>query len=443
MKKYLNSNINNVRERIEDNSLLDICRKNENNFTRNRKLPAKKLIYYTLNNRGKTNKMELYDFNKLYHLDDIDDVSDSALLQQREKLNEEVFKYLAKQSLEDFYRDFPDEVKTFKGYLVDGIDGSDCEVPNTKETRERYKSINSTDDDRVARIKLSNCYDLLNNQVVDTEIAEYKHWELDLAEKHIEHTKYITEYFPIIYVMDRGYFSLAKIYHWIKNNVKFVLRLNKKYLKQEQQSMTTNDEIVEIKYQYDRIRNYKDKDVEFYEYYESGKTISVRMVNITLPNGEIETLITNLDFEDFSTDDMNKIYKLRWGIETSYHELKESMQVTNISSSKDTIIKQEVYAQMMVYNLVQSIANGLEEEIDQERYKHPMKINFNTAVGFVKRFLIKILIEEDEDIRKKLTEELFGNVLKHLIPIRKGRHYERDKNRKVKNKHPINKRKSY
>ena len=118
------------------------------------------------------------------------------------------------------------------------------------------------------------------------------------------------------------------------------------------------------------------------------------------------------------------------------------MQVTNISSSKDTIIKQEIYAQMMVYNLVQSIVNGLEDEIDQERYKYPMKINFNTAVGFVKRFLIKILIEKDENIKKQLTEELFGNILKHLIPIREGRHYERNKNRKVKNKHPINKRKS-
>ena len=118
------------------------------------------------------------------------------------------------------------------------------------------------------------------------------------------------------------------------------------------------------------------------------------------------------------------------------------MEVTNISSSNDTIIKQEIYSQMFVYNMVASIENDLNTRIEQTKYKHPMKVNFNMAVGFVKRFLIKILVEEDDSRRKKLTDELFDNILKNLIPIRKNRHFERDKNRKLTNKHPINKRKS-
>ena len=315
-------------------------------------------------------------------------------------------------------------------------------LPNTKETRERYKSINSSNDDRVARIKLSNCYDVINGYVLDTEIAEYKHWELDLAMKHIESTNYITKHFPIIYVMDRGYFSLAVMYHFINDGTKFIIRLNKSYLKPEQKSMETNDEFVEIKYQYDRIRNYKDKDEEFYNYYENGNTISLRFVNIELPTGEIETIITNINNKDLSREDIRKIYQLRWGIETSYHELKESMQVTNISSSKDTIIKQEIYSQMTMYNIVRSISNDLNTQINQEEFKHPMKVNFNMAVGFVKRFLIKILIEDDVIKRQELSDILFNNILKNLVPIRKGRKYSRDKNRKLTNKHPINKRKS-
>lgn len=437
---YLEYNIDITKERIEDENIISLCRKNANDFTRKRKVTPKDIIYYSLNNRGKTNKMELYDYIKIY---DIEKVSTPGFLKQRRKLNEEVFKYLAKESLNDFYGKFPDEVKTFKGYILKAIDGSDCEVPNTKETRERYKSINSTDKNRIARIKLSNCYDLLNKYVLDTEIAEYKHWELDLAEKHIENTKYIEEYFPTINVMDRGYFSLAKIYHWIKNGIKFVMRLNKKYLKAEQESMKSDDEIVEIKYQYDRIRNYKDKDEEFYNYYESGNTISLRMVNIKLPTGEIETIITNLENDEFTKKDINQIYEYRWGIETSYHELKESMQVTNISSSDDGIIKQEIYSQMMVYNIVQSIANDLNTQINQEKYKYPMKVNFNMAVGFVKRFLILIFTEDNDTKRNELTEELFSNILANLIPVRKGRCYERSKNKKLTNKHPINKRKSY
>ena len=383
--------------------------------------------------------MELYDFIQEYN---IEEVSTPALLKQREKLNENIFKDLTKESLVRFYKEFPQEVKTYKGYIIGAIDGSDCEVPNTKETRERYKSINSKNEERVARIKLSNCYDVINGYVLDTEIAEYKHWEVDLAMKHIESTNYITKYFSIIYVMDRGYFSLATMYHLMKDDTKFLIRLNKKYLKPEQNSMETSDEKIEIKYQYDRIRNYKDKDEEFYNYYESGNTIRVRMVNVELPTGEIETIVTNIEKEKLSSEDISKIYQLRWGIETSYHELKESMQVTNISSSKDTIIKQEIYSQMTMYNIVRSIANDLNTQINQEGFKHPMKVNFNMAVGFTKRFLIKILIEENEKKRQELSNVLFNHILKNLIPIRKGRSYIRNGNRKLTNKYPINKRKS-
>lgn len=201
--------------------------------------------------------------------------------------------------------------------------------------------------------------------------------------------------------------------------------------------MESDDEIVEIKYQYDRIRNFKNKDVEFYNYYESGNTISLRFVNIMLSTGEIETLITNLKKEDFSKEDLNNIYKQR-----NYHKLKESMMITNISSSKDTIIKQEIYSQMLVYNIIRSTENDLEEQINQEEHKYPMKVNFNMAVGFVKRFFIKILIEENESEREKLSNELFNNILKNLIPIRLGRKSPRSKNKKITNKHPINKRKS-
>ena len=99
---------------------------------------------------------------------------------------------------------------------------------------------------------------------------------MDLAKEHIKSTNYIAKYFPVIYVMDRGYFSLATMYHFINENTKFVIRLNKNYLKEERMSMKSNDEVIEIKYQYDRIRNYVDKDEEFYKYYENGNTISLR-----------------------------------------------------------------------------------------------------------------------------------------------------------------------
>ncbi len=62
------------------------------------------------------------------------------------------------------------------------------------------------------------------------------------------------------------------------------------------------------------------------------------------------------------------------------------------------------------------------------------------AIGFVKRFLLKILLEDNEEEKQRLSDLLFENILKNIVPIRKNRHYKRDNTHK--NKHPINKRKS-
>lgn len=42
------------------------------------------------------------------------------------------------ESLKEFYWEYKNEVKTYKGYVLTGIDGSDFEVPNTKSSREKY-----------------------------------------------------------------------------------------------------------------------------------------------------------------------------------------------------------------------------------------------------------------------------------------------------------------
>ena len=83
----------------------------------------------------------------------------------------------------------------------------------------------------------------------------------------------------------------------------------------------------------------------------------------------MEILATNLEKEDFSSEDIKEIYNLRWGIETLYHTVKESLKICAISSRKKTIIEQEILSQMLVYNIVQSFCNEAEPKIQKEKYK--------------------------------------------------------------------------
>lgn len=59
--------------------------------------------------------------------------------------------------------------------------------------------------------------------------------------------------------------------------------------------MKTDDDIIEISCEYNRVRYYKNSVPELYEYLSNGNTIKVRCVKVKLDTGEIEYLLTNLE----------------------------------------------------------------------------------------------------------------------------------------------------
>ena len=91
--KYVMYNISKFKESIECDNLNNKCKKREKDFSRNRKLTPKDLILFTLNNRGKTTKMELYDFTQEYNIDEV--IFEDIQLQDNIGNNVATFKTLA------------------------------------------------------------------------------------------------------------------------------------------------------------------------------------------------------------------------------------------------------------------------------------------------------------------------------------------------------------
>jgi hypothetical protein len=96
---------------------------------------------------------------------------------------------------------------------------------------------------------------------------------------------------------------------------------------------------------------------------------------------------------------------------------------------------------MLVYNIAQSHINVAEAKIAQEKYKHEMKINHNMAMGLLKDYFIYIIMEEKAEKRLSLMDEFEQLIIKYLCPIRKNRKYKR--NKQIRNKYHINKRKTF
>ena len=129
---YKKEIVEKIKDEIDSNELIKKCRLNEKDFTRNRKVTSKDLILYEFNKRGLSTKMEIINFN---NINDVQEISSPGLFKQREKLNPKVFVYLQQIALKNFYIDHENEVKTYKGYVLKAVDGSDYEIPNKKSKR--------------------------------------------------------------------------------------------------------------------------------------------------------------------------------------------------------------------------------------------------------------------------------------------------------------------
>ena len=122
------------------------------------------------------------------------------------------------------------------------------------------------------------------------------------------------------------------------------------------------------------------------------------------------------------TQDIINLYSIRWGIETSFRELKYDLSIIQFHSKKVEYIKQEIFAKLTMYNFNRMITETLESDVKHSQ-KYEYKINFAQACLYCKQFFVSII---DEKQMKEL-------ILRSTSPIRPDRSFIR----KVKKKQPI------
>lgn len=420
MIKYGYKGLSKIRSKIQSKELKEKWRKSITDFTRKRKMDFEKLIHYILNKKGLSTNMEINNFfNKI---NEDTDMSAQALLDQRLKLKPEVFVELNEDYLKGFYSEYREtDVKNYKGYILKAIDGTDFEIPNTEKSKDAFGRVKAKEGESIPRTSVSMCYDVLNGYIIDVIPEKYRANEIYMAKRHMRKDQQITENYNSLYIMDRNYVSFDFLAFLQKREIKFLSRLNLGYYTKETENMKTKDEIVEIAHTKERMKRKYFEDEETREYAKENK-IEVRILKYVLKTGEEEYLITNL--KEFSYEELFEIYGKRWNIETLYNSLKNKLQIEKFTSSKEEIIKQDIYASTLVYNMVQTMKNEAKEDIEQKNYKHEMKINENISIGLFKNEMIYIMLEDDDKKRVARYDKLCKKILKYKIPIRKDRQYK-------------------
>lgn len=420
MIKYGYKGLSKIRSKIQSKELKEKWRKSITDFTRKRKMDFEKLIHYILNKKGLSTNMEINNFfNKI---NEDTDMSVQALLDQRLKLKAEVFVELNEDYLKGFYSEYREtDVKNYKGYILKAIDGTDFEIPNTEKSKDAFGRVKAREGESIPRTSVLMCYDVLNEYIIDVIPEKYRANEIYMAKRHMRKDQEITENYKSIYIMDRNYVSFDFLAFLQKRDIKFLSRLNLGYYTKETQNMKTRDEIVEIENTKERMKRKYFEDEETREYAKENK-LEVRILKYVLKTGEEEYLITNI--KELSYEEIFEIYGKRWNIETLYNSLKNKLQIEKFTSSKEEIIKQDIYASTLVYNMVQTMRNEAKEDIEQKKYKHEMKINENISIGLFKNEMIYIMLEDDDKKRVKRYDKLCKKILKYKIPIRKDRQYK-------------------
>ena len=84
-----------------------------------------------------------------------------------------------------------------------------------------------------------------------------------------------------------------------------------------------------------------------------------RVIRFKITDDTYECIITNLDRDEFTIDDIKNLYCKCWGIENSFKELKYAIGLNTLHSKKRKLIQQEIYARMILYNFCQRIVQEI------------------------------------------------------------------------------------
>ena len=149
-------------------------------------------------------------------------------------------------------------------------------------------------------------------------------------------------------------------------------------------------------------KNIRQQPALFYQ-------LSFRMVRFQITENTYETVVTNLPTDTFPSFELKKLYAMRWGIETSFRELKYTLGLLHFHAKKTEHILQEIFAKLTMYNFSELITSHV--VIQKQNRKYTYRANFSAAVHVCRQFFLGNVSPPD-------VEAL---IARHISPIRPGR----------------------
>jgi Transposase DDE domain len=168
--------------------------------------------------------------------------------------------------------------------------------------------------------------------------------------------------------------------------------------------------------------------------------LEVRAVRVRVGHAGFRTRVfvavtTLLDGEAFPRTDLAVLYRMRWLAELDLRALKQTLQMDVLRCQSPEMVRKEVWAHLLAYNLVR----GLMAQAAREAKVLPVQLSFKGAVQAVNAFAAVWQAARPTD-REGVCRRLRAAVAEHRVGDRPNRHEPRARKRRPKEypllKHP-------
>ena len=395
-------------------------KKPKKDFTRNRKLGFAQLIRFFLSMESGCINHELLKY--FYFLPD-ETPSASSFIQQRAKLLPEAFRHVLTQ----FNLRFPAKGLWGKYSLI-AVDGCEFNIARNPGGPSTFHPTSGRSKRGFNSLHTISLYDLLSKRFLDVVLQPGKlknefHAICQLIDR------YIYGGFPI-FVADRGFSSYNVFAHAIEKGCFFAIRtkdINIKRLLAADSLTDRMDGWTEVILSRSRARKKMQRPESAPLYRYICKTVPfdfisdnspeyhmrLRVVRFQIAEGVFENILTNLPSDEFSLEEIKRLYYLRWGQETSSRDLKHTIGTANFHSKSPEYIEFEILSRMTLYNFCTIIT--MEVPIEKRTEKWEYQVNLSMAIKICFAFL-------SDHVGPGSVNDLIS---RYILPIRPERTYAR------------------
>ena len=393
-------------------------------FSRNRKISFQSLIQFFLSMESSSIRHELLK----YFSYDSNTISNSAFYQQRNKLLPETFSTL----LRHFNSHYTFSLYKEKYQLL-ACDGSSFTFTRNPKGPDSYFAPDRKTTNGYNQVHAVALFDLLSKRYCDTVVQPIrKKNEFQALTQMIDRCG--TSNTVPVFIADRGFASFNVFAHAIQHGSYFLIRakdvnvhrlLGMDFPDTENFDIQVNRILTRSNSRKKRLHPELEDQYRFicssvtFDYLDSDSrkeySLSLRVLRFKISDDGYENIITNLPVEDFSVEEIKRLYRLRWGIETSFRELKHTLGSKNFHSKKREYIELEIWARLILYNFCSVITKHV--VLQQKSGKHTYQVNYTIAYQACHYFLRLHNGEVPPDIESLIRQ--------NILPVRPDRTYAR------------------